>query len=113
MHFSILAMMLMFSCRATSLIVEKATFYSEEACKGRAYTVDPDDKCTLLPSQWQKRITGAHIPEGVVCDFYNDEGCEQPLWMGMEDPGTCDFSELEIEKKAVSVHCYDDTGREL
>ncbi|EJP64627.1 uncharacterized protein BBA_06621 [Beauveria bassiana ARSEF 2860] len=102
MHFSTLAMMVMFSCRATSLIVEKASLYSKEACKGRAYTVEPDDKCKLLPSQWQKSITGAHIPEGVVCDFYNDERCEAPLWIGMEDPGTCDFSELEIEKQAVA-----------
>lgn len=27
----------------------------------------------------------------------------------MEDPGSCNFAELEIENKAVSVLCYDDS----
>lgn len=29
----------------------------------------------------------------------------------MEDPGECRFTELEIENKAASVRCYDDTER--
>ena len=44
--------------------------------------------------------------------MYSDEKCKEPLWIGMEDPGTCGFSELEIENKAVSVRCYDDTELE-
>lgn len=42
----------------------------------------------------------------------SDKKCKEPLWIGMEDPGTCSFSELEIGNQAVSVHCYDDTERE-
>ncbi|OAA71702.1 hypothetical protein LEL_08937 [Akanthomyces lecanii RCEF 1005] len=112
MHFSTLAMMVMLSTGGTALVVEKAKLYSEDACGGRAYTVNPDDTCTLLPRILQKKVNGAKVPEGVVCDFYTDEKCKEPLWIGMEDPGTCGFSELEIENKAVSVHCYDDTERE-
>lgn len=39
--------------------------------------------------------------------LYSDEKCQEPLWIGMEDPGDCSFSELEIQNKTVSVHCYD------
>ncbi|KAK8932255.1 hypothetical protein VCV18_000789 [Metarhizium anisopliae] len=71
---------------------QQATVYSEERCKGKAYTIKPDGKCTLLPEDFDKR-------------------CMEPLWIGMEDPGTCNFSELEIGNQAKSVHCYDDTER--
>ena len=45
----------------------------------------------------------------VLC---SDKKCEEPLGIGMEDPGSCSFSEVEIGNQAVSVHCYDDTARE-
>lgn len=44
--------------------------------------------------------------------FCSDTRCEEPLWIGMEDPGTCDLGELEIDNQVVSIHCYDDTKRE-
>lgn len=87
-----------------------------------------DTKSAEQKQPRQRKVNGAKVPEGVVCDFYtqvfcysyhgseltlrSDEKCREPLWIGMEDPGTCDFGELEIENKSVSVHCYDDTQRE-
>ncbi|KHN97017.1 uncharacterized protein MAM_05126 [Metarhizium album ARSEF 1941] len=131
MRLFILEIVTMFSVTVNSLLVDKATVYLEEACRGKAYTITANDKCTQLPEDWyefskatlltewqlmrdafrRRKINGAKIPEGVVCDFYIDEKCQQPLWIGMEDPGTCSFSELEIGNQAVSVHCYDDTER--
>jgi hypothetical protein len=42
----------------------------------------------------------------IVC---SDEKCQEPLYIGMEDPGTCSFSDpdVDIANKTVSVHCYD------
>jgi hypothetical protein len=39
----------------------------------------------------------------------SDEKCQEPLYIGMEDPGTCNFSDpdVDIANKTVSVHCYD------
>ncbi|QLI65178.1 uncharacterized protein G6M90_00g021220 [Metarhizium brunneum] len=130
MRFQVFATGAMFSVAVNALVLEKAsaahhlermtgrfpnsqqaTVYSEERCKGKAYTIKPDGKCTLLPGDLTGKINGAMVPEGVVCDFYIDKKCNEPLWIGMEDPGTCNFSELEIGNQAKSVHCYDDTER--
>lgn len=39
----------------------------------------------------------------------SDGKCQEPLYIGMEDPGTCSFSDpdVDIANKTVSVHCYD------
>ncbi|KAJ5928900.1 hypothetical protein N7466_007856 [Penicillium verhagenii] len=63
----------------------------------------------------RKNINGARVPEDVVCDFYTDDKCQEPLWIGMEsseDDSDCSFSDpsLEIQNKTVSVHCYDGTA---
>jgi hypothetical protein len=39
----------------------------------------------------------------------SDEKCKDPLYISMEDPGDCNFGELEIKDKAVAVLCYDST----
>ncbi|OAA48407.1 hypothetical protein NOR_01657 [Metarhizium rileyi] len=111
MRSSLLSILAAVTATAKSLIVEKAIVYSKEPCEGEWQTINPDDKCTLLPANLRGIVNGAKVPEGVVCDFYTDDQCEEPLWIGMEDPGTCSFSELEIGNQAKSVHCYDDTER--
>ena len=39
----------------------------------------------------------------------SDKTCqpENALYIGMEDPGLCSFSEQEIQNQTVSVYCYD------
>lgn len=68
MRFHVFATGAMFSVAVNALVLEKAstahhlermtgrfpnlqqvTVYSEERCKGKAYTIKPDGKCTLLP----------------------------------------------------------------
>jgi hypothetical protein len=46
---------------------------------------------------------------GVLIFDFSDVKCQDPLWISMEDPGVCSFSELEIKDKAVAVLCYDST----
>lgn len=50
-----------------------------------------------------------NIHDGVLTPHLSDERCEEPLWISMEDPGDCSFSELDIKDKAVAVLCYDST----
>ncbi|KAG6039377.1 hypothetical protein E4U41_002740 [Claviceps citrina] len=87
----------------------EAVVFSEESCKGRQQAVEPNGRCTLLNSDLRGRVQGAAVPEDVVCDYYSDESCSVPLWIGMEEPGSCRFAEFEIENKAISVLCYDDS----
>ncbi|KAJ5287460.1 hypothetical protein N7478_003146 [Penicillium angulare] len=85
-----------------------ATLFTEETCLGDSFEVAADGKCVLLPENLQKDISAAEVPEDVVCDFYTDEKCNEPLWIGMEGEDKCmSFSPLEISNKTVSVHCYD------
>ncbi|QPG94677.1 hypothetical protein C2857_006709 [Epichloe festucae Fl1] len=97
------------SCAAGVLSLDSAVVYSEESCKGATQVIEPDGECNLLNDDLSRRARGAKVPENVVCDFYDDKSCSQPLWIGMEDPGSCNFAEFEIENKAVSVVCYDDS----
>ncbi|KAG6111825.1 hypothetical protein E4U14_002256 [Claviceps sp. LM454 group G7] len=90
------------------LAVGNAVVFSEMSCGGRQQDVEPNGRCTTLRSGMRDRAQGAIVPTDVVCDFYRDESCSAPLWIGMEEPGTCNFAELGIANQAVSVFCYDD-----
>ncbi|KAG6004034.1 hypothetical protein E4U21_001430 [Claviceps maximensis] len=85
---------------AGGLALENAIVFSETSCKGQQQALEPNGR-------WKAQ--GAKVPTDVVCDFYSDESCSVPLWIGMEEPGSCRFDELEIENKALSVLCYDDS----
>ncbi|KAJ5646748.1 hypothetical protein N7490_003120 [Penicillium lividum] len=104
------------SCTANAAGAAKppATLYSKEPCTGKEIKIKADNTCVLLPLELRKNINGAKVPEDVVCDYYTDEKCQEPLWIGMEDGDYCNFSgpELEIQNKTVSVHCYDGTDYE-
>ncbi|KAJ5727273.1 hypothetical protein N7493_005093 [Penicillium malachiteum] len=84
-----------------------ATLYTKEPCTGQTVQIPADNSCVLLSEDLQKNINGAKLPEDVVCNFFTDEKCETPLYYGMEDPGDCNFSTLEIADQTVSVQCYD------
>ncbi|KAG6061667.1 hypothetical protein E4U17_000422 [Claviceps sp. LM77 group G4] len=94
---------------AGGLAVENAVVFSEISCVGRQQDVEPNGSCTLLKPGLRARAQGAIVPTDVVCDFYSDESCSAPLWIGMEEPGSCNFAELEIQNQAVSILCYDDS----
>ncbi|KAG6013035.1 hypothetical protein E4U54_007162 [Claviceps lovelessii] len=94
---------------AGGLALQNATVFSKASCKGQRQVLDPNGRCTLLNIGLRGKVQGAKVPVDVVCDFYIDESCSVPLWIGMEEPGSCRFQELEIENKAVSVLCYDDS----
>ncbi|KAG5979563.1 hypothetical protein E4U55_005025 [Claviceps digitariae] len=87
----------------------QAIVFSKPSCKGQQQAVEPNGRCTLLNAKLRGKSEGAKVPEDVVCDFYSDEECSVPLWIGMEEPGSCQFDELEIENKALSILCYDDS----
>ncbi|KAJ5093920.1 hypothetical protein N7456_009781 [Penicillium angulare] len=108
LSYKVLALALLsYSAQAVAAAKPPATLYTEEPCQGETFEVAADNKCVLLPENLQKHINGVKVPEDVVCDFYSDEKCDEPLLIGVEDPGICKFSEWEIENKTVSVHCYD------
>ncbi|KAJ5548205.1 hypothetical protein N7513_005439 [Penicillium frequentans] len=107
MSYKVLALALLSCTVSAATNKDPATLYSQEKCSGKEIEIKADNTCVLLPVGSRKNINGAKLPEDVVCDFYTDEKCQEPLWIGMEDPGDCSFSELEIQNKTVSVHCYD------
>ncbi|OAQ68864.1 hypothetical protein VFPPC_13746 [Pochonia chlamydosporia 170] len=112
MRFQPILMAAVLSAAANSQALGKAFLYSKESCEGTEHKVEPNDKCTLLPESLRRKINGAKVPKDVVCDFYTDEHCKEPLLIGMEEPGECSFSEYDIENRAVSVHCYDDRDQD-
>ncbi|OOQ87663.1 hypothetical protein PEBR_16014 [Penicillium brasilianum] len=98
------------SCATFALAdVKPAILFSQEPCKGKSLDIKADNGCVLLPVDLRKNINGADLPTDVVCNFFTDEKCDNPLYIGMEDPGTCFFSDpdVDIANKTVSVQCYD------
>ncbi|KAG5925511.1 hypothetical protein E4U42_004208 [Claviceps africana] len=94
---------------AGGLALQNAIVFSKASCQGQQQAFEPNGMCMLLNEELRGKAKGAKVPMDVVCDFYSDESCSAPLWIGMEEPGTCSFDDLEIENKAVSILCYDDS----
>ncbi|KAJ5352586.1 hypothetical protein N7452_001560 [Penicillium brevicompactum] len=93
------------SCAAPALAVEKPTLYSEAPCRGISQTIEPNENCTIVSADLKGKVSGATVPEALICNFYKDEKCEDPVIVGLEDPGVCDFDEFEATNKTVAVVC--------
>ncbi|KAE8402205.1 hypothetical protein BDV37DRAFT_253041 [Aspergillus pseudonomiae] len=106
-----------FSCMAPALAAENVTLYSEEPCTGETALIQPNNKCTLVPEALAGKVVGVKVPEDIVCNFYKDEKCKEPILYSVEDPGICTFSEWDTDDQKVSnlsasVLCFDSTVEE-
>ncbi|KAJ5111976.1 hypothetical protein N7532_000021 [Penicillium argentinense] len=105
------------SCVAPALAAEKVTLYSQEPCTGDLTQIEPNNKCTLIPETLKGKVTGVKVPEDIVCNFYKDEKCVEPILYSVEDPGICKFSEWDtadqkVSNTSASVRCYDSNVEE-
>ncbi|KAE8345053.1 hypothetical protein BDV24DRAFT_126198 [Aspergillus arachidicola] len=106
------------SCVVPALAVEKPTIYSQEPCTGESAEIEPNNKCTPVPDTLKGKVTAVKIPEDIVCNFYKDKNCAEPILYSVEDPGICKFSEWDMDGQKVSnqsasVLCFDSTLEEL
>ncbi|KAE8141794.1 hypothetical protein BDV38DRAFT_278577 [Aspergillus pseudotamarii] len=97
-----------------ALALDPATIWSKEPCTGESAEIPSDNKCTPVPEPLAGKVTAVTVPENVVCNFFRDENCQEPILYSVEDPGICTFSEWDVNDNKVSnesasVQCYDST----
>ncbi|KAF9890436.1 hypothetical protein FE257_005841 [Aspergillus nanangensis] len=105
-----------FSCVSPALTVEKVTLFSQEPCAGDQAMIQPDNRCTLVPQILTGKVAGVKIPADIVCNFYKDENCNEPILYSVEDD-ICKLSEWDTEDQKVgnvtaSILCFDSTVEE-
>ncbi|KAE8329960.1 hypothetical protein BDV39DRAFT_202540 [Aspergillus sergii] len=100
-----------FSFVGPALAQGYATIYSQEPCTGESAQIPANKLCTPVPLSLYHKVTAVSVPENVVCEFYKDLLCLDPLLNSVEDPGICKFSEWDtndgqISNQALSILCY-------
>ncbi|KAK5798691.1 hypothetical protein VI817_004981 [Penicillium citrinum] len=63
------------------------------------------------------KVTGVKVPEDIVCNFYKDDKCDQPILYSVEEPGICTFSEWDtddqkVANESVSILCFNSNEEE-
>ncbi|KAF4766230.1 hypothetical protein HAV15_010583 [Penicillium sp. str.  len=98
-----------------ALALDPAIIWSQEPCDGESAEIPANNQCTPVPASLVGKVTAVTVPEDVVCNFFKDGNCQEPILYSVEDPGVCNFSHWDTDDNKVSnmsasIQCYDSTA---